>query len=155
MKVRQFRNIIREHILKNPLVFTSDGVPIFIARHFFIKENEGTITLDERELENKLTKLMSSLLSSDTDDVTENIFDKSIVYNDGYISITVNKKEDFIEVELIYDDGTNFYCLRSDAFLLKEDKESYFSDHIIIDTVNSKEKKFLGKVVELNILKGH
>lgn len=154
MKVNQFHNIIREHILDNPLVFTSDGVPIFIARHFFTKENNKTITIEEKELESKLIKLMSSLLSSDADDVIKNIFDKSVEYNDGYISITVTKKEDYIEVELIHDDGTNFYCLRSDAFLLKEDKESYFGDHIVIDTVSDKEKQFLGKEVELNILKG-
>lgn len=154
MKVRQFRNIIRGHILDNPLAYTSDGVPIFIARHFFIKENEGTITNEERELECKITKLMSSLLSNDADDVVKSIFDKSIEYNDGYISILVTKKEDYIEVELLYDDGTDFYCVRSDAFLLKEDKESYFGDHIVIDTVSKEEKKFLGKVVELNVLKG-
>lgn len=154
MKVSQFRSIITNYILDNQIVFTPDGVPFYIDRHFFIKENEGTITKEEKDLETKITKLMSSLLSNDSDDVVKNIFDKSIEYNDGYISIIVNKKEDYLEVELLYDDGATFSCLRTDAFLAKEDKESYFSTYIVIDTVTKEEKHLLGKAIELNILKG-
>lgn len=154
MNVKQFKEAIRKHILNNPLVYTPEGLPIFIARHFFIKENNKTITNEERELKNKLIKLMSYFLSSDVDESVIDIFDKSFEYKDEYINIVIEKQASFLEIYLGYEDGVTTSFVRSNAFFLNEYLDSYFTSFITIDTVNEKEKKLLGTVVDFDISKG-
>ena len=149
----QFRNLVREHIINNPSVFTKDGVPVVIARHFFIKEHDGTITQEEREIDEKITRLMSSLISNDADDVVPTIIDCLIDYQDNEISIRIEPKKNEIEIELIFDDKVTLNYLRTNAFIPREEPGMYFDSMLKVDTVGKEDQNLLGRIIELHAVK--
>ena len=153
MDAHQFRNVVRDHIVNNPSVFTKDGVPVVIARYFFAKEHDGTITDEEHEIDEKLTRLMSSLISNDADDVVQHIVDRPIEYQCNEVSITINPKKDEIEIELIHNDNVTFNYLRTNAFISCEKTPMYFDSMLKVDTVGAEDRNLLGKVIELHAVK--